>query len=171
MLGNPTDPNTTQGPQVSATQRDRIMGYINKGKDEGAKLTTGGDTFGNKGYFVQPTVFADVTDDMTIAKEEIFGPVMSILKFSDTDEVIRRANDSRYGLGAGLMTNDVETIFKVVNGIRTGTVYVNCYDVIQPNLPFGGYKDSGMGRELGSLALDSYLEDKTVIIKKADDSL
>ena len=92
------------------------MGYINKGKSEGARLTTGGDTHGNKGYFVQPTVFADVTDDMTIAREEIFGPVMSILKFKDTDEVIRRANDSRYGLGAGVMTNNVETIFKVVNG-------------------------------------------------------
>lgn len=147
------------------------MGYIEKGKAEGARLTTGGNKHGSKGYFVEPTVFADVTDDMTIAKEEIFGPVMSILKFRDTDEVIARANDSRYGLGAGLMTNDVETMFKVVNGLRTGTVYVNCYDVFQANLPFGGYKDSGLGRELGYLGVENYLEDKTVIIKKADDSL
>ena len=156
---------------MSAIQRDRIMGFIKSGKEEGARLTTGGEAHGDKGFFVQPTVFADVTDDMTIAREEIFGPVMSILKFSDTDEVIRRANDSRYGLGGGVMTNDVETMLKVVNGLRTGTVYGNCYNQFQPNLPFGGFKDSGVGRELGPAALENYLEDKTVIIKKADDSL
>jgi aldehyde dehydrogenase (NAD+) len=105
------------------------MGYINKGKQDGATLLTGGKKHGSKGYFVEPTVFADVTDDMTIAKEEIFGPVMSILKFKDTKEVIKRANSSNYGLAAGVMTSSIDNALEVTNGLRAGTVYVNCYDV------------------------------------------
>jgi len=108
---------------------------------------------------------------MKIAKEEIFGPVMSILKFKDVDEVIRRANDSEYGLGAGLVTKSIDTAIKVSNGLRVGTVYVNCYNVFDANTPFGGFKDSGLGRELGEQALHNYLESKTVIIKRPDDSL
>lgn len=147
------------------------MNYIDIGKQQGAKLTTGGGRWGNKGYYVQPTVFQDVTDDMTIAKEEIFGPVMSIMKFSSVDEVIQRANNSAYGLGAGVVTKDINNAIKISNGIRAGTVYVNCYDQFDCNTPFGGFKDSGIGRELGQHGLHNYLESKTVIIKRPDDSL
>lgn len=170
VMGDPLAASTTQGPQVSATQRDKILGYINSGKAEGASLLTGGSGFGSKGYFVEPTIFADVNDDMTIAKEEIFGPVMSILKFKDADEVIRRANSSNYGLGAGVVTSSVDNMFKLVNGLHAGTVYVNCYNVFNAAYPFGGFKDSGVGRELGFSGIENYLEQKTVIIKRGEDS-
>ena len=147
------------------------MKYIDIGKKEGAQLLAGGSRVGTKGWFVAPTVFAGVTDDMTIAKEEIFGPVMSILKFKDIDEVIERANKSQYGLGAGVVTRSVDNALKISNGIRAGTVYVNCYDVFDANTPFGGFKDSGVGRELGEYGLKNYLESKTVIMKRPDDSL
>lgn len=147
------------------------MNYIDIGKKEGAKLLTGGTRVGSKGWFVAPTVFSDVNDDMTIAKEEIFGPVMSILKFKSIDEVIERANNSHYGLGAGVVTRSVDNALKLANGIRAGTVYVNCYDVFDANTPFGGFKDSGVGRENGEYGLKNYLETKTVIIKRPDDSL
>jgi aldehyde dehydrogenase (NAD+) len=150
---------------------NKILGYVESGKKEGAKLLTGGKRVGSKGFFIEPTVFADVQDNMTIAKEEIFGPVMSILKFKSVDEVIERANNSHYGLAAGIVTKNVETAIKLSNGIRAGTVYVNCYDVFDANTPFGGFKDSGLGRELGEAGLRNYLESKTVIIKRPDDSL
>jgi aldehyde dehydrogenase (NAD+) len=136
-----------------------------------ARILAGGRCDPSVGWFVEPTVFADVKDDMTIAKEEIFGPVMSILKFKTVDEVIQRANNSNYGLGAGLVTKDVQTAIKVSNALRAGTVYVNCYDVFDANTPFGGFKDSGVGRELGEYGLKNYLETKTVIMKRPDDSL
>ena len=170
-LGNPLDPNTAQGPQVDETQMKRVLSLIEKGKQEGARLLTGGKRYGTKGYFVEPTVFADVTDNMTIAREEIFGPVFSILKFKDVDEVIERANNTNYGLGAGVVTKNIETALKVVNGIRAGTVYVNCYDVFSESLPFGGYKESGVGRELGEDGIMNYLESKTVVIKTSNDTL
>jgi aldehyde dehydrogenase (NAD+) len=132
---------------------------------------TGGKRHGTKGFYVEPTVFSDVTDEMTIAKDEIFGPVMTIMKFKDTDEVIARANKSNYGLGAGLVTKSIDTALKVSNGLRAGTVYVNCYDVFDAAAPFGGFKDSGLGRELGEAGLKQYLESKTVIIKRPDDSM
>ena len=147
------------------------MNYINIGQKEGAKLLTGGKRVGNKCWFVEPTVFADVKDDMTIAKEEIFGPVMSIMKFKTVDEVIQRANNSNYGLGAGIVTKNIDNAIKISNALRAGTVYVNSYDVFDANTPFGGYKDSGIGRELGEYGLKNYLETKTVIIKRPDDSL
>jgi aldehyde dehydrogenase (NAD+) len=147
------------------------MNYINVGQKEGAKLLTGGKRVGNKGWFVEPTVFADVKDDMTIAKEEIFGPVMSIMKFKTVDEVIQRANNSNYGLGAGIVTKNLDNAIKISNALRAGTVYVNSYDVFDANTPFGGYKDSGVGRELGEYGLKNYLETKTVIMKRPDDSL
>ena len=170
-VGDPFGADTDQGPQVDSEQFGKIMNYIDVGKKQGAKLLTGGKRVGNKGWFVEPTVFADVTDDMTIAKEEIFGPVMSILKFKSVDEVIQRANNSEYGLGAGLVTKSVDTALKISNALRAGTVYVNCYDVFDANTPFGGFKDSGVGRELGEYGLKNYLETKTVIIKRPDDSL
>jgi len=146
------------------------MNYINIGKKEGAKLLTGGKRVGSKGWFVEPTVFSDVKDDMTIAKEEIFGPVMSIMKFKTVDEVIQRANNSNYGLGAGVVTRNIDNALKISNALRAGTVYVNCYDVFDANTPFGGFKDSGIGRELGEYGLKNYLETKTVITKRPDDS-
>lgn len=170
-LGDSQDPTTTQGPQVSKEQQDRVWGYIEKGKQEGATLLSGGEKHEGKGYFVKPTVFADVKDDMTIAKEEIFGPVMQILKFSDYDDVIERANRSEYGLGAGVVTQNIGRALHLVNGLRAGTVYVNCYDVFDPTLPFGGFKNSGIGRENGPHGMDNYLENKTVIISRPEGSL
>ena len=170
-VGDPFAADTDQGPQVDSEQFHKIMNYIDIGKKEGAKLLTGGKRVGSKGWYVEPTVFSDVTDNMTIAKEEIFGPVMSILKFKTVDEVIQRANNSNYGLGAGLVTKNVETALKVSNALRAGTVYVNCYDVFDANTPFGGFKDSGVGRELGEYGLRNYLETKTVIMKRPDNSL
>jgi aldehyde dehydrogenase (NAD+) len=163
-VGDPFDVNTEQGPQVSQEQFDRVMGYINHGQKEGAKLLTGGGRVGDKGYFVQPTVFADVQDDMKIAKEEIFGPVMSILKFSDADEVLARGNRTFYGLAAAVWTKDIQKALRLSNGLRAGTVWVNCFDVFDAGAPFGGFKMSGIGRELGQYALQLYTEVKTVTV-------
>jgi aldehyde dehydrogenase (NAD+) len=163
-VGDPFDPATEQGPQVSQEQYDRIMGYIEAGKKEGAKLLTGGNRVGSRGYFIEPTVFADVKDEMKIAKEEIFGPVMNILRFKDTDEVVRRGNQTFYGLAAAVWTKDITKAHRLANGLRAGTVWVNCYDVFDAAAPFGGYKMSGHGRELGEYALELYTEVKTVYV-------
>jgi aldehyde dehydrogenase (NAD+) len=164
-VGDPLDPRTDQGPQVSEAQLDRIMGYIESGKREGATLACGGERVGDRGYFIQPTVFSDVQDEMKIAREEIFGPVMSIIAFKDTDEVIRRANCTAYGLAAGVWTRDIKKAHAVANGVRAGTVWVNCYHVLDTRAPFGGFKQSGMGRELGEYGLLQYTEVKTVTLK------
>jgi aldehyde dehydrogenase (NAD+) len=164
-VGDPLDPTTDQGPQVDQSQFDRIMGYIESGRTEGATLACGGERVGNRGYFIRPTVFADVQDDMTIAQEEIFGPVMSVIAFKDVDEVIARANKTDYGLAAGVWTNDIKKAHAVANGVRAGTVWVNCYHVLDTRAPFGGFKQSGMGRELGEYALHEYTEVKTVTLK------
>jgi aldehyde dehydrogenase (NAD+) len=161
-VGDPFDPTIEQGPQVSQEQFDRVMGYIDAGKKDGAKMLVGGGRVGDKGYFIQPTVFCDVRDEMKIAKEEIFGPVMSILKFKDADEVIARGNRTIYGLAAAVWTKDVQKALRLANGLRVGTVWVNCYDVFDAAAPFGGYKMSGIGRELGQYALQLYTEVKTV---------
>jgi aldehyde dehydrogenase (NAD+) len=153
-----------QGPQVDKIQFDKVMGFIEKGKSEGANLATGGSRHGDKGYFVEPTVFTDVQDDMTIMKEEIFGPVMSIAKFSDLNEAIDRANNTHYGLGAGIITENVGRAHKAASRLAAGTVYVNCYDVFDVAAPFGGFGESGHGRELGHYGLDAYTEVKTVIL-------
>ena len=162
QLGDPLDPNTTQGPQVDADQFHKIMSYIDKGKTEGAKCLTGGSRVGNKGYFIEPTIFTEVNDEMSIAKDEIFGPVMSILPFQNTDDIIARANNTYYGLAAAVWTRDVQKAHRVAASIRAGTIWVNCYDVFDAAAPFGGFKMSGMGRELGEAALSNYTELKTV---------
>uniref|UniRef100_A0A8D3DI42 aldehyde dehydrogenase (NAD(+)) n=1 Tax=Scophthalmus maximus TaxID=52904 RepID=A0A8D3DI42_SCOMX len=165
VVGNPFDLNTEQGPQVDQEQFNKILGYISSGKREGAKLMCGGGAAADRGYFIQPTVFGDVQDDMTIAREEIFGPVMQILKFKSLEEVVTRANDSKYGLAAAVFTKDIDKANYVSNGLRAGTVWINCYDVFGAQAPFGGYKASGNGRELGEYGLDNYTEVKTVTIK------
>ncbi len=163
-VGDPFDPLTEQGPQVSQEQMDRILGYIDAGNQEGARRLSGGGRVGDRGFFVEPTVFADVKDDMKIAREEIFGPVMSILKFKDADEVIARGNRTFYGLAAAVWTRDVKKAIRLSSALKAGTVWVNCYDVFDAAAPFGGFKMSGIGRELGQYALQLYTEVKTVIM-------
>jgi aldehyde dehydrogenase (NAD+) len=163
-VGDPFDADTTQGPQVSQEQCDRIMGYIEAGKKEGAQLLVGGRRIGDRGYFIEPTVFANVQDEMKIAREEIFGPVMNILKFKDADEVVRRGNRTFYGLAAAVWTRDIRKAHQLANSLRAGTVWVNCYDIFDAAAPFGGFKMSGIGRELGEYALHLYTEVKTVYV-------
>ncbi len=164
-LGDPFDPATEQGPQVDQAQFDKIMGFIEKGKEQGATCVTGGNRFGDKGYFIEPTVFDNVSDDMDIAQKEIFGPVMSVLKFSEVEEVIERGNNTFYGLAAAVWTSDVKKAHRMAARLRAGTVWVNCYDVFDAAAPFGGFKMSGIGRELGIRGLDAYTETKTVTVK------
>ena len=165
VLGDPFESTTTQGPQVDKAQFDKILGYIEKGKAQGASCLTGGSRFGDRGYFVEPTVFDGVTDDMAIATDEIFGPVMNILSFKGIDEVVERSNNTSYGLAAAVWTRDVAKAHRIANSVRAGTVWVNCYDVFDAAAPFGGFKMSGIGRELGEAALDNYTESKTVTMK------
>eukprot|EP00922_Rhytidocystis_sp_ex-Travisia-forbesii_P054078 GHVS01080227.1.p1 GENE.GHVS01080227.1~~GHVS01080227.1.p1 ORF type:complete len:556 (+),score=73.11 GHVS01080227.1:75-1670(+) len=162
-MSSPNDMNCTHGPQVDKIQFDKIMGFIEIGKKEGAKCQTGGQKKQGKGFYVEPTVFSEVKDEMKICQEEIFGPVMCLLKFKTIDEVIDRANATQYGLGAGVCTVDVGKALCVTNKIKAGTVYVNCYDVFDAAAPFGGFKQSGLGRELGEYGLEPYYEVKTVI--------
>lgn len=162
-VGNPFE-DVQQGPQIDKDMYTKVLDYIEAGRKAGALCVAGGDKIGNKGYYIKPTVFAGVTDDMKIAKEEIFGPVQSILKFDTFEEVIDRANDTNYGLGAGVITNDITTALSFAKHVRAGSVWINTYDHVTSQTPFGGYKDSGIGRELGEDGINQYLEVKTVTI-------
>ncbi|KAI5461024.1 aldehyde dehydrogenase domain-containing protein [Mariannaea sp. PMI_226] len=161
-LGNPFDNETSQGPQVSKAQYDRVASYIEEGRKCGAKLLYGGKQHGNKGFFLKPTVFADTTEDMKIMKEEIFGPVVSISKFSTTEEVIAKANDTSYGLAAAIFTERVAKAHQVARKLQAGMVWINSAGDSHFGIPFGGYKSSGIGRELGQYALDAYTQSKAV---------
>ncbi|XP_022825307.1 retinal dehydrogenase 1-like [Spodoptera litura] len=163
-VGNPTDPTTQNGPQIDEEMMNKVLGYIEKGKKEGAKLLCGGKRIGTSGYYIQPTVFVNVTDDMTIAKEEIFGPVQSILKFETLDEAIDRANATNYGLAAGIFTTDLNNALQFSKHVEAGTVWVNTYLHFTPQQPFGGFKESGIGRENGLDSLLAYTEVKTVAV-------
>nr|AVR59245.1 aldehyde dehydrogenase 1 [Platynereis dumerilii] len=165
VVGSPWDKETESGPQIDQTQMEKILELIESGKKEGAKLQTGGVRKGDKGYFIESTVFSDVTDNMRIAREEIFGPVQQIIKFKDIDEVIKRANDSSYGLAAAVFTKDLDKAIKVSNGLQAGTVWVNTYHALHTQAPFGGYKMSGIGREFGTYGLQQYTQVKTVTMK------
>lgn len=168
-VGDPFDPTTEQGPQVDKDQYDKILGYIAEGKKAGAKCLIGGGpatvNASKKGFFVQPTVFDDVDDKMSIAVDEIFGPVLSVLRFKDISEVVKRANNTAYGLAAAVWTRDIGKAHAIANSVRAGTVWVNCYDVFDAAQPFGGFKMSGIGRELGQYALMNYTEVKSVCVK------
>jgi aldehyde dehydrogenase (NAD+) len=166
-VGDPFDPKTEQGPQVDQDQFNKVMGYIDAGKSEGAKMLCGGSRAGDRGFFIEPTVFADVKDEMKIAQEEIFGPVMSIIPFESVDDVIERGNKTMYGLAAAVWTRDISKATAIANGLRAGTVWVNCYDVFDAAAPFGGFKQSGIGRELGEYGLQQYTEVKTVTMALA----
>ncbi len=170
-VGNGLDPATQIGPLVSAQQMKRVTGYLEIGKQEGAELLAGGGrlTEGDyaKGFFVPPTVFADVKDSMRIAREEIFGPVLSAIPFTDFDEVVERANDTRFGLGSGVWTRDLSKAHRIASRIRAGSVWVNCYNIFDAAIPFGGFKESGYGRESGIQQLQQYLETKAVAISLA----
>jgi len=163
-LGDPLDPETQQGPQIDQAQFDKIMHFVDVGREEGAKCLTGGKRFGERGYFVEPTLFTDVEDGMDIAKSEIFGPVLSVLRFKDIDEVVQRGNATHFGLAAAVWTRDVSKAHRLAAELKAGTVWVNCYDVFDAAAPFGGFKRSGMGRELGEKGLDAYTETKTVTV-------
>merc|ERR1719401_2766383 len=152
------------GPQIDKIQFDKILGYIESGKTEGAKVALGGNRLGDKGYYVAPTIFTEVTDNMKIAKEEIFGPVMQMMKFQTLAEAIERANSTHYGLAAGICSRDVGTAMSTAMDLEAGTVWINCYDNFDMACPFGGYKTSGWGREKGEYALENYTQVKCVMM-------
>ncbi|KAG7989000.1 hypothetical protein I3843_03G216400 [Carya illinoinensis] len=163
VVGNPFDPKVQHGPQVDKKQFEKILSYIEHGKREGATLLTGGKPLGGKGYFIEPTIFSEVKEEMLIAQDEIFGPVMALAKFKTIEEAIERANSTRYGLAAGILTKDINVANTVSRSIRAGIIWVNCYFAFDNDCPFGGYKMSGFGRDHGLEALHKYLQVKSVV--------
>ena len=166
-LVDPFRSDCDQGPQVDKEQFDRVLSYIASGKEEGAKLECGGKQHGSKGFYIEPTIFSNVQDNMKIAREEIFGPVMQIFKFKTMEEVIERANDSEYGLAAGVFTKDLDRAMMVSQALQTGNVWVNCYNIYGPQSEFGGYKNSGVGREMGEYGIQIYSEIKAITMRMA----
>lgn len=161
-VGDPFDENTFQGAQTSQMQMEKILKYVKIGTDEGARVVSGGERKGERGYFIKPTIFADVDENMQIVKDEIFGPIVTVSKFSTVDEVIAKANDSVYGLAAGIHTKDVNKAIDVSNRIKAGTIWINTYNAFHQNVPFGGFGQSGIGSEMGAAALDNYTQVKSI---------
>lgn len=161
-LGDPFASNTDQGPQVSKIQYDRIMDYIDSGKADGATVHIGGERHGTEGFWIEPTIFTNTRPEMRIVKEEIFGPVCAVIKFEDEEDVLRQANDSFYGLAAAVFTKDITRGIEVAHKLHAGTAWVNCVNSLHPNVPFGGFKQSGIGRECGEYALNNYTNVKAV---------
>ena len=168
VIGDPQDPETSFGPMVSARQMEIVQGYIAKGEAEGARLVCGGERLDREGFFVAPTVFADVTDDMIIAREEIFGPVMAVLDFEDEADVLARANHTEFGLAAGVFTSDLTRAHRVAAGFEAGTCYINTYNDAPVEAPFGGTKQSGVGRENSKAAIAHYSQLKSVYVRMGD---
>lgn len=171
-VGNPLDPNTQMGAQISEAQLNKILKYIEIGKNEGAKVITGGERYvegdAKNGYFMKPTLLVDVNNSMRVAREEIFGPVGVVIKFKTEEEVIKMANDSNYGLGGGVFTRDINRAIRVAKGIRTGRVWVNTYNTFPAGATFGGYKESGIGRETQKTILDAYTQKKNILVNLSE---
>jgi len=163
-MGPGLDSSAQMGPLVSQVQLDRVCQYIESGRKEGARLVTGGERVDRKGYYVQPTIFTSEDDSLVIAREEIFGPVLVVIPFDDVDEAVRRANDSPYGLAASIWSNDLSQVQRLIPKLKAGTVWVNGHNMLDAGVPFGGYKLSGVGRDMGKQSLDSYLETKSVFM-------
>jgi aldehyde dehydrogenase (NAD+) len=166
-VGDPMDPTTNLGPLISDKQLQRVLGYVEKGSQEGARLAAGGQRLGGAlqgGYYIEPTVFSNVSNSMTIAQEEIFGPVASVIPFDTIEEALTLANDIEYGLGSGVWSTNVNTVHKMIDGIQAGTVWVNCYGMLDPAVGFGGYKNSGYGWKGGQSQIDGYLYQKAAYI-------
>jgi phenylacetaldehyde dehydrogenase len=161
-VGSGLEPDTDMGPLVSEEQLKRVCGYLESGFSEGAKAVVGGSRHGDKGYFVKPTVLVNTNDEMKVVREEIFGPVVTAIPFRDSDELVKKANNSEYGLAAGVWTRDIQKAHRVASQMRAGTVWINCYNIFDAALPFGGYKQSGWGREMGHEVLEQYTEVKSV---------
>lgn len=164
-VGPGMNPDTNMGPLVSEEQFRRVCGYMESGLNEGAKAVVGGKKVGNRGYFVEPTVLVNTKPDMKVVREEIFGPVVTAMPFKSIDEIATEANDTRYGLAAGIWTKDIGKAHGLANKLKAGTVWINCYNVFDAALPFGGYKESGWGREMGKEALELYTEVKSVCVR------
>ncbi|MEN5215117.1 aldehyde dehydrogenase family protein [Pseudomonas pudica] len=164
-VGDPLAPDTKLGPLISATQRDRVRGYIDAGQAQGARLHLGGNPWSGAGYFVEPTVFGDVSNSMRIAQEEIFGPLLSVIPFEDEDDAVLQGNDTSYGLSAAVWTRDIARAHKVVRALKAGRVWINTYGEADPAMPFGGYKQSGWGREFGQESIEAYTQVKAVMLR------
>lgn len=167
-VGDPFDENITQGPQADVDVFNKVLDLIDSGKKEGAKLEIGGERFGTEGYFIKPTVFSEVKDNMRIATEEIFGPVQQLIRFSTIEEAIERANNTTYGLAAGIITKDINKAIRFAQEVQAGTVWINCYNAFSNLTPFGGYKQSGIGKDMGEEALEEYLNLKSVNIRLSE---
>jgi len=158
-----TDPEAQMGPLISDEQFEKVLGYLDSGRSDGAEAVVGGGRSGDRGYFVQPTVLTNTNPEMKVEREEIFGPVVCAIPFDDPDEIVPVANDTNYGLAAGVFTRDISKAHRTAKRLRAGTVWINTYHVFDAAMPFGGYRESGWGREMGHQVLNNYLETKSVV--------